>query len=52
MSKRTLITLVLILIACVAFIGWSLYADYNDPTSATAPNGEPIGAQHPRSERP
>jgi hypothetical protein len=23
--------------------------DFNDPAPSTAPNGEPIGAQHPRS---
>jgi hypothetical protein len=26
--------------------------DFNDPATATAPNGEPVGAQHPRSEQP
>lgn len=46
--KRILIGLLIL----AAILGALFYADFKSPTSATAPNGEPIGAQHPRSERP
>lgn len=41
---------VTLLIAIVGGAMWLAYTD--ESTGAKAPNGEPIGAQHPRSERP
>lgn len=46
--KRILIVMALV---AIALVGWSIYADFNDSSAGTAPNGEPIGAQHPRSEQ-
>lgn len=43
--KRFLLILALGLIGAVVLAA----LDYYDPTTGTAPNGEPIGAQHPRS---
>lgn len=40
----------LVVITVATFV--AAVVDFYNPTSATAPNGEPIGAQHPRSERP
>jgi hypothetical protein len=40
------------LLIAAAILGALFAADFFDPTSATAPNGEPVGAQHPKSERP
>ncbi len=40
------------LLIALAFLGlfYGLFlADFKDSSSAIAPNGEPIGAQHPRS---
>jgi hypothetical protein len=42
----------LVALLAIAAAGWMLYADYTDSTAGTAPNGEPVGAQHPKSERP
>lgn len=43
--KRILLVLAL---AALALVGALIYAD---STAATAPNGEPIGAQHPKREQ-
>jgi hypothetical protein len=48
MNKVLLALLALVVIALVVL----LFGDYDDSTSATAPNGEPIGAQHPQGGKP
>lgn len=43
---------IVIAVAVAAVFCWMAHQDHIDSTSATAPNGDPIGAQHPRSEQP
>lgn len=41
----------ILIILALAILGAAVLAvlDYYDSSAGTAPNGEPIGAQHPRS---